>query len=173
MMPAPPNVVAACTYRSSNPSSSPSGRWARHFCSATPAIIRRSSRDAPARAACTRIVIVSARSSAGSFLVHSAIASAHDLEMSALARAAASAGLSRSSRICRTSAFASGRVMFAIASSQETDVPYPSLSCASAVSNRASTAACAAVNFASISPSDRSTAPHAAASRAAPSGPFR
>ena len=46
--PAPPNVVAACTYRSSNPSSSPSGREARHFCSATPAIIRRSSSDAPA-----------------------------------------------------------------------------------------------------------------------------
>ena len=47
--PAPPNVVAACTYRSSNPSSSASGREARHFCSsATPAIIRRSSSDAPA-----------------------------------------------------------------------------------------------------------------------------
>ena len=48
MTPAPPNVVPACTYRSSNPSSSPSGREARHFSSATAAMIRRSSRDAPA-----------------------------------------------------------------------------------------------------------------------------
>ena len=63
--PAPPNVVPACTYRSSNPSSSASGRDARHRSTATPAMIRRSSSDAPACAACTRILIVSARSSAG------------------------------------------------------------------------------------------------------------
>ena len=43
-----PNVVPTCTYRLSNPSSSPWGREARHFCSATAAMIRRSSREAPA-----------------------------------------------------------------------------------------------------------------------------
>ena len=54
--------------------------------------------------------------------------------------------------------------MSAIAVSHVAEVPYPSQSCASAASNRDSTDACAAVNFASISPSDRSTGPHAAAS---------
>ena len=117
--------------------------------------------------------MVSARSSAGSFFVHSAIASAHDLEMPASARASAILGWSRSSRIRRTLRLASGGVMSAIAASQEADVPYPSESCASAASNRPRTDACAAVNFASISPSDRSTAPQEAASRSAPPRPFR
>ncbi len=43
-------------------------------------------------AACTRILIVSARSSAGSFFVHFAIASACDLEIPASASAPAIAG---------------------------------------------------------------------------------
>jgi hypothetical protein len=119
------------------------------------------------------MLIVSARSSAGSFLVHSAIASACDLEISAPARAPAIAGWSRSSRIRRTLALASGRVMSVIAISHAAELPYPSLSCASAASNRASTDACAAVNAASSSPSDRSTAPHAAASSSPAPGPFR
>ena len=72
------------------------------------------------------------------------------------------AGWPRSSRIRRTLVLASGRVMSVIAISHAAELPYPSLSCASAASNRASTDACAAVNFASISPSDRSTVPHAA-----------
>ena len=118
------------------------------------------------------MLIVSARSSAGSFLVHSAIASACDLEISASARAPAMAGWPRSSRIRRTLVLASPRVMSVIAISHAAEVPYPSLSCASAASNRASTSACAAVNFASISPSDRSTDPQAAASSSAP-GPLR
>jgi len=63
--------------------------------------------------------------------------------------------------------------MSVIAISHAAEVPYPSLSCASAASNRASTAACAAVNVASISPSDRSTDPHAAASSSPAPGPFR
>jgi len=93
--------------------------------------------------------------------------------MSPAASASARAGWSRSSRIRRTSAFASGRVMFAIASSHDADVPYPSASCASAASNRPSTDAWAAVNFARTAASDRSTGPHAAGSRSAASGPFR
>ena len=159
MTPAPPNVVPACTYRSSNPSSSASGREERHFCSATAAMIRKSSWEAPAAAASTRILMVSARSSAGSFFVHSAIAIAQDLEMSLAARAAAISGWSRSSRICRISALASWRVMSVIAISHAAELPYPSQSCASAASNRASTSACAAVNFACTAASDRSTDP--------------
>ena len=93
--------------------------------------------------------------------------------MSASARAAAISGWPRSSRIRRTLALASGRVMSVIAISHVAEVPYPSLSWASAASNRASTDACAAVNFASISASDRSTLPHAAASSSPAPGPFR
>ena len=136
-------------------------------------MIRRSSRDAPAAAASTRILIVSARSSAGSFFVHLAIASACDLEISALASASAISGWSRSSRIRQTLVLASGRVISVIAISHATELPYPSASCASAASNRASTAACAAVNFACTSPSDRSTGPHEAASSSPAPGPFR
>ena len=63
--------------------------------------------------------------------------------------------------------------MSVIAISHAAEVPYPSLSWASAASNRASTDACAAVNFACTSASDRSTVPHAAGSRSAASGEFR
>ena len=63
--------------------------------------------------------------------------------------------------------------MSVIAISHAAEVPYPSLSCASAASNRASTDACAAVNFASISPSDRSTDPQEAASSSPAPGPLR
>ncbi len=63
--------------------------------------------------------------------------------------------------------------MSVIAISHAAELPYPSLSCASAASNRASTDACAAVNFASISPSDRSTGPLEAASSSAAPGPLR
>ena len=83
------------------------------------------------------------------------------------------AGWSRSSRICRISTRASRRVMSVIAISHAAELPYPSLSCASAASNRASTAACAAVNFACTSASDRSTDPHAAASSSPAPGPLR
>ncbi len=117
--------------------------------------------------------MVSARSSAGSFFVHSAIAIAQDLEMSLAARAAAIAGWSRSSRICRISTLASWRVMSVIAVSHAAELPYPSQSCASAASNRASTSACAAVNFACTAASDRSTDPHAAASSSSAPGPLR
>ena len=136
-------------------------------------MIRRSSWEAPARAASTRILIVSARSSAGSFLVQSAMANAHDLEMSLAAKAAAISGWARSSRISRIFALASGRVTSVIAISHAAELPYPSESCASAASNRARTDACAAVNFASISASDRSTVPHAAASSSPAPGPLR
>ena len=61
----------------------------------------------PGLAAWTRMLIVSARSSAGSFLVHSAIAIAQDLEMSASARAPVMSGWLRSSRLRRTLARAS------------------------------------------------------------------
>ena len=53
------------------------------------------------------------------------------------------------------------------------ELPYPSESCAPAASNFASTAACAAVNFACTPASDRSTGPHAAASSSPAPGPFR
>ena len=63
--------------------------------------------------------------------------------------------------------------MSVIAISHAAELPHPSLSWASAASNRASTAACAAVNVASISLSDRSTDPQAAASSSSAPGPFR
>ena len=56
---------------------------------------------------------------------------------------------------------------------RDADVPYPSESCASAASKRASTDACAAVNFARTAASDRKTVPHAAASSSPAPGPLR
>ena len=101
----------------------------------------RSSSEAPAAAASSRIRSVSSRISAGSFRVQSATASAHDRVISPAVTASSRRGRSPSRRISRTAARASFLVSWPFAASHADVEPYPSKSWASAASNRRRTAA--------------------------------
>ena len=88
--PALPKVVLTCTNRSSNPSpSSGLGCCARYCSTAALASIVRSSKDAPAAAAASKIWSVSPRSSAGSLRVSQSSWFTHDGEIAPAAIASA------------------------------------------------------------------------------------
>ena len=137
------------------------------------AIVARSSSDAPADAASSRIRSVSSRMSAGSFFVQSAIAAAQESVIPPVASASARCLRWPNCRIWRTAARASRLVSWAFAASQAEEEPYPSALCASAASNRRRKSAYAAASFAWMPPSAISTSPHAAPSSPAAAGEFR
>jgi hypothetical protein len=137
------------------------------------AIVARSSSEAPAAAAPRRMRSISSRISAGSFLVQSAIARAHDRVIAPAVTAAPSSGRSPSRRISRTAARASFLVSWPFAASQADAEPYPSAACAPVASNRRRNEAYAAASFPWISPRASSISPHPGPSSPAAAGELR
>ena len=95
--PAPPNVVASRTRRSSNPSPSPSAGASRRRSSSARAAT--SPRSAPPAAAPARISSASPRWRSGSRSLHRQISRAHDADTRPAAKASRTTGCAASRRI--------------------------------------------------------------------------
>ena len=166
--PASPNVVPSWTYRSPGSGSSASGCCARQVSIAHAAMVARSSVDAPAAAASSRMRSVSSRICAGSLRVQSAMVKAREPVMSPAASAASEQrALAELAHLPDRGPGVLPRSAGPSRPATAEDDPYPSASWASAASNRRSRAACAAVSFACTSPRAISSSPQAAPSRPA------